>query len=56
MESYIWVLLVLMIAETCAKIICLAVGFLPPRNPIATAFDVLITCGLVAWGLVLVIR
>ena len=50
MQTFIWTILVLIGIEAMAKIICLAIGYLPPRNKGAIVVDVFIGVSILIWG------
>ena len=53
MKTFIWAILIIMVIEGIAKIIFLAIGYLPPRNKVATALGTIIAIGLIIWGAIL---
>lgn len=53
METFIWVILIIIGFESVVKIACLAIGFNPPRSNTTIAADVVIGAGLLVWGAIL---
>jgi hypothetical protein len=52
-ETFIYVIIGLLLFESAAKVIALSTGTIPPRKPLEMALDVVIAVGLAIWGCVL---
>jgi len=53
METFIWVLVVLMACDAIIKVIWLSIGTIQEPVPLAVALEAIIAAGLVTWGICL---
>lgn len=56
MTLFLWVLIALLALSVVGKLVWLATGHMPPRNPRAEAFDVLVNAALIAWAVALLVK
>ena len=53
MQTFVWVMLTILGIESLVKVICLARGYMPPRNKVATVIDVVLGVAFIVWGAIL---
>lgn len=50
METFIWVIVIVMSFETAAKVLLLGIGRIPESKPLVLAIDSIIASALIVWG------
>jgi hypothetical protein len=55
METFLWVAIALFVLSTIGKLVWLAKGRFPLRDPLSEAIDVVFNGVLIVWGVVLLI-
>jgi hypothetical protein len=55
METFLWVVIALLGLSAIGKLVWLAKGRFPLRDPVSEAMDVVINGALIVWGVVLLI-
>ncbi len=56
METYIWTMIFLFTLSGCTKLASLVTQTFSAPGPWATAGDVIVSAGMVTWGLMLIYR
>lgn len=53
MQTLVWTIVIILAIEVLAKVICLAIGYFPPRGKVSCVMDIVLGVGLIVWGAIL---